>query len=153
MNAIFKKLNYKDQDKIFILNHPDTFEETLKGMAMDTQIKTKIHKGNAIEFVLAFVTKKAEIDQIIPKVVPLLKGDAVLWLAYPKKSSKKYKADFNRDSGWEVLGKLDFEGVRMVAIDQDWSALRFRHVDYIKKMTRKFPTLSKKGAKKVKGED
>lgn len=149
MDAIFKKLNYKGEDKVFILNHPESFNENLKSISMTTEIKTKIRKTDKIEFFIAFITKQAEINTLIPKVNPLLKGDATFWIAYPKKSSKKYKADFHRDKGWEALGPAEMEGVRMVAIDEDWSALRFRKVDYIKKLTRKFATLSRKGAEKV----
>jgi hypothetical protein len=56
----------------------------------------------------------------------------VLWFAYPKGSSKKYTCEFNRDSGWKVIRSLGFDSVRQVAIDEDWSALRFRRVEYIK---------------------
>jgi hypothetical protein len=60
----------------------------------------------------------------------------VIWFAYPKGSSKKYKSEINRDSGWKVLGEAGFEPVRMVAIDEDWSAVRFRRVEFIKTLTR-----------------
>jgi hypothetical protein len=60
----------------------------------------------------------------------------VVWVAYPKGSSKKYTCEFNRDSGWSSMGAQGLEPVRMVAIDEDWSALRFRRVDYIKTMKR-----------------
>jgi len=72
-----------------------------------------------------------------------------LWFAYPKGSSKRYKCEFNRDNGWAVLGSLGFEGVRMVAIDEDWSALRFRRVEYVKNMTRSF-ALSEEGKARSK---
>jgi hypothetical protein len=65
-------------------------------------------------------------------------GDVVIWFAYPKGTSKKYKCEFNRDTGWEIFGKLGFEPVRAVAIDEDWSALRFRRVSFIKTMIRSF---------------
>ena len=42
----------------------------------------------------------------------------------------------NRDTGWKVLGAAGFEGVRMVAIDEDWLAVRFRRVEFIKAMNR-----------------
>ncbi len=42
----------------------------------------------------------------------------------------------NRDSGWKVLGDAGFEPVRMVAIDDDFSAVRFRRVEFIKTLTR-----------------
>ena len=57
-----------------------------------------------------------------------------MWIAYPKKSSTRYTCD--RDRGWEGMGEAGFDPVRMVAIDEDWSALRFRRVEFIKKMTR-----------------
>jgi hypothetical protein len=65
-----------------------------------------------------------------------IKGDGLVWFAYPKGTSKKYTCDFNRDTGWSALGALGFEPVRMVAIEQNWSALRFRRIEYIKTMTR-----------------
>ena len=77
-----------------------------------------------------------EVDSLSPILTDKLKGDAILWMTYPKGSSKKHKCDFNRDTGWAVLGKLGFESVRMVAIDDDWSALRFRRVEYSRTMTR-----------------
>jgi len=58
------------------------------------------------------------------------------WWAYPKKSSRKYKVDIDRDNGWQVLGDLGYEPVRMVAIDEDWSAVRFRKASLIKNMKR-----------------
>lgn len=65
-----------------------------------------------------------------------MEGDGVLWFAYPKGTSKRYKCDFNRDNGWEILGQYGFEPVRMIAIDEYWSALRFRRAEYIKTMKR-----------------
>ena len=59
----------------------------------------------------------------------LAKGDAVVWFAYPKGSSKRYKSEVNRDDSWASVGQEGFEPVRMVAIDEDWSALRVRRVD------------------------
>ena len=60
-------------------------------------------------------------------------GDAVLWFAYPKGTSKRYTCDFHRDEGWDVLRGSGFDSVRQVAIHEDWSALRFRRIEYIKR--------------------
>ena len=57
-------------------------------------------------------------------------------MAYPKGSSKKYQSQINRDHGWDALGHAGFEPVRLVAIDEDWSALRFRRLEFIKNMAR-----------------
>jgi hypothetical protein len=76
------------------------------------------------------------VDALAAALCPKAQGDAILWFAYPKGTSKKYRCDFNRDTGWAKLGKAGFEPVRQVAIDEDWSALRFRRVDYIKNFQR-----------------
>lgn len=149
MSTLFKKLNLKEQKNILILHHPESFNASLLELNQDVRLKTNLRGVKEIEFLILFSTKEKELSKIMDKIGPRLKGDAVFWLAYPKKSSKKYKADFNRDSSWEMMGTYELEGVRMVAIDEDWSALRFRKVDYIKTMTRKFKALSEKGRKKA----
>ena len=77
-----------------------------------------------------------------------------LWMVYPKGSSKKYKCEFNRDSGWPELGAAGFEPVRLVAVDEDWSAWRFRRVEHIKTMARDpAGTLSNAGRRKASARD
>src|SRR5262249_31845303 len=86
----------------------------------------------------------AEVESAAAAVLAKSLGDAVIWFAYPKASSRRYRCEFNRDSGWAEVGKAGFESVRQVAIDEDWSALRFRRVEYVKKMTRDAPGRSSK---------
>jgi hypothetical protein len=81
---------------------------------------------------LAFVTRKSEVDALAKAVAARTPGDAIVWFAYPKGTSKKYTCDFNRDTGWDALRAAGFDTVRAVAIDEDWTALRFRRVEYIK---------------------
>jgi len=102
------------------------------------------HKGVRIErsvngpvkFAMAFVETLAEVERAASSLTSAAEPDATIWMVYPKGTSKKYKCDFNRDTGWESLGNAGYEPVRMVAIDADWSALRFRHVDFVKTMKR-----------------
>jgi hypothetical protein len=82
------------------------------------------------------VTKQPEVDALAKQIAQCTVGDAVVWFAYPKQSSKRYKSEIDRDHGWASLGAAGFEPVRMVAIDDDWSAKRFRRVGFIKTLTR-----------------
>jgi hypothetical protein len=136
MTPLFKKLNYKNQDSILVLNAPASFEVELKSMSMLTTIIKNVSDISKIDFAMIFVTQQKEIDNSIKQIFNKLNGDAVLRYCYPKGTSKKYKCDFNRDTGWSAVGKYNLEGVRMVAIDEDWSALRFRKIEFIKSMTR-----------------
>lgn len=136
MNPIFKKLNYKDQKQIFIIGAPDSFKKEMDEMKDLAAVKTNLTGAKGVDFFMAFVTKQKEVDDLTAKIAPLMSGDGLLWFAYPKGSSKKYKCEFNRDNGWAQLGREGFEPVRMVAVDEDWSALRFRRAENIKTMTR-----------------
>ena len=136
MDPVFKKLNFKNQDQVLVLNAPDSFLPNLENMQDLTTVFKSADELNSISFLLVFVTEKNVMENIVRTNAEKFEGDTLVWIAYPKKSSKKYTCNFNRDTGWEVFGAHDMEPVRQVAIDEDWSALRFRKVDYIKKMTR-----------------
>jgi len=87
-------------------------------------------------FALAFVVTQAGLDAALDAMAAACPGDAVLWIAYPKQSSRRYRCEFNRDRGWYRAGELGLEAVRMVAIDADWTALRLRRAQYIKALRR-----------------
>ena len=131
MATVFEKLNLKDQQEIVVLHAPASFEPEMARLAVMT-IHHNLASVAETGFVLAFVTKKAEVDALAKQIAKKAKGDAVVWFAYPKGTSKKYKCDFNRDTGWDVLKAAGFDTVRAVAIDEDWTGLRFRRVEFIK---------------------
>jgi hypothetical protein len=132
MSDVFKKLNLKAQQEILVLNAPVSFEAELAAL-QEVRIVREIGALQEVEFSLAFVTRQAELDELSQAVADKAKGDALLWFAYPKGTSKKYTCEFNRDSGWGVLQQAGFRPVRQVAIDEDWSALRFRRGEFIQK--------------------
>lgn len=135
MNPLLKKLNFKEHKKIVVLNAPEEFLEQMKDFEKFLETKEKL-EDEKNTFVLAFVKEQKQIDELAAKIDASLQGDALFWWAYPKGSSKRHKCDFNRDNGWQIMGKLGYEPVRMVAIDEDWSALRFRKAENIKTLTR-----------------
>jgi hypothetical protein len=137
MDSIFSKLNYKEGVSIYVINHPETFNAMLDTVPSVIEVRKAIPVEATIGFVIGFITQKSDLEMFVRKIVPLLQGDAILWLAYPKGTSKKYKCDFNRDTSWQVFTVFNVLPVRQVSIDDDWSALRFRKAEYIKTLTRK----------------
>jgi hypothetical protein len=131
MATTFEKLNLKDQQQIVVLNAPQSFAPELAKLPVKT-IHHTITSVPDIDFFLAFVTRKSEVDALAPQIEKRAKGDAIIWFAYPKGTSKKYKCDFNRDNGWDSLNAFGFETVRAVALDEDWSALRLRRSEFVK---------------------
>jgi hypothetical protein len=135
MSAVFKKLNLRDHGEIVVANAPSSFESELASLS-GVSVRRSLTGGAQVAFSLAFVTKQPEVDALAKQVAQRTSGDAVVWFAYPKQSSKRYKSEIDRDHGWASLGAAGFEPVRMVAIDEDWSAVRFRRVGFIKTLSR-----------------
>ena len=150
MAGVFDKLQLKDQEEIVVLNAPASFEPELaklKGVSVARSVKD----AKEIAFSIAFVMTQPEVEAAVKSVAAKVKGDAVVWFAYPKQSSKRYTSTIHRDAGWDSLGKAGFESVRMVAIDEDWSAVRFRRAEFIKSMKRDSEwAMSKAGKAKTK---
>ena len=131
MSPLFQKLNLKDQRQIVVFNAPASFEPELKSLDGVTVVRDpKRPKG--VTFALAFATRQAQLDELSKMLASAAQGDALLWFAYPKGTSKRYNCELNRDTGWGVIRDAGFDSVRQVAIDADWSALRFRRLDFIK---------------------
>ena len=131
MATLFEKLQLKDHKEILVLHAPQSFEAELSRLPV-LHIHRAFEGLPEIRFSLAFVTRRVEVDALVPKIAARAKGDAAVWFAYPKGSSKKFKCDFNRDTGWAALHEAGFDTVRSIAIDEDWTGLRFRRKEYIK---------------------
>jgi len=114
MTSIFSKLTLKEQTEILVLNAPDSFEPELAALT-GVKVLRDAHETKEIAFALVFVTTLQEIETAGKTIAKKAKGDALIWFAYPKGTSKKYKCNFNRDNGWEALGSVGFERVRQVA--------------------------------------
>jgi len=87
--------------------------------------------------VLGFAADRQALAALVARVLPGLDREAVHWLAYPKKSSRCYRSDLTRDQGWAPLLPYNYEPVSQVALDEDWSALRFKPFDLIDSPSRR----------------
>lgn len=142
MSSVFEKSNLKEHGEIVVINAPVSFESelaTLKGVT----VLRDLRNAKIVRFALLFATSQTQVDGLSKMLVQKAQGDAVLWFAYPKGTSKKYTCDFNSDTGWSIMHSMGFDSVRAVAIDEDWSALRFRRVELIKTAVRKPAVTSK----------
>ena len=127
---VFAKLNLKGQAAILVVDAPASVEPELQALGGVSVLRDPAGTAS-VAFALAFVTTQRELDAMSRVLAAKAEGDAVLWFAYPKAASRRYQCEFNRDSGWDVIRSLGFDSVRQVAIDQDWSALRFRRTAYL----------------------
>jgi hypothetical protein len=135
MASLYDKLQRKAQARLLILDLPPELDAALAAPDGSTVAHT-LRKDSTHDFALAFVRTLADVERRAAELAAAVPGDGLVWFAYPKASSKRHRCEFNRDTGWAALGELGYEPVRQVALDEDWSALRFRRVEHIGVMTR-----------------
>lgn len=132
MDEILKKLKYKDQVRIAVINAPDGFRNRITSLLPGVQIDTEINARYLYEFMIAFTPASIDVQKIGPACIHNLSDDGKLWMAYPKNHSRRSAADINRDHGWNSVEETGFRRVSQVAVDNDWSAVRFRNAKYVK---------------------
>jgi hypothetical protein len=81
-------------------------------------------EGAQGEAVLAFIGESAELDEVAATALAAAARDELAWIAYPK--AGLLGTDLNRDRLAELVRARGLRPVRQVAIDETWSALRFR---------------------------
>ncbi len=135
MDPLLKKMNWKEGMKIRIWNVPTELSELVESWEKEGLMAYEKEKP---DFMLAFVHTEQEVEKYFSQMHELAPEDEAIWLAYPKGTSRKYKSQINREKGSKFLSQFEYEGVRQIAIDEEWSALRFRSVRFIKTMKRKF---------------
>ena len=119
MNDTLKKLQIKDDMNVFY----------------DVQLSIEFNKHDLYDAILLYVDSLHMVKEKLDNHLSSLKQDGLLWMIFPKSNGKNL--EIRRDNGFEYLGTLGYEPVRNISYNETLSALRFRHVSYIKKMTRK----------------
>ncbi|PTX22583.1 bacteriocin resistance YdeI/OmpD-like protein [Pontibacter mucosus] len=125
MADLGKKLQLKKEHAILLLMAPEDVAQALQQEGYTFIRADEAPSVGSYGAVLLFVQQASELEQLAPQAVALLQPEGLLWVAYPKKSSG-IKTDLTRDNGWQVMGSMQYEPVRQVAVDEVWSALRFR---------------------------
>ncbi len=132
MNDLLIKLNYKGQERIAVINAEENFNNYISSHLENVIVDKAIDPRYPYSFMILFVRSVPEVNDITPVALHNLIADGILWYCYPKKGSKKNRADLDRDHGWKSLTDAGLRAVRQVSVDDDWSALRFRNIKYIK---------------------
>ena len=112
--SLARKLNLKAGMKVRVAGKPTTVD-------LDDVVTTTAASADAV---LLFVKTRAELDARGAPFIDAARSDRLAWIAYPK--AGQLGTDLNRDILWKHLLKHGIQGVRQIAIDDVWSALRFR---------------------------
>jgi hypothetical protein len=123
-NPISQKLKVKEKDTLLTINAPSDFKKGLLGLPAGVKI---IDSGKDYNQVHWFVYNRMQMEKEMSKVMKLLKEGIIVWVYYPKGTSK-IQTDLTRDKGWDCLlaesDKLTW--ISLISFDDTWSVFGFR---------------------------
>lgn len=119
-SPLAKKMKLKPGASAAVINAPENYVTELKH---DTAMSPTLN--GKFDWIQIFVKSKAELDGLAPKVAKALKPESMLWISFPKGTSK-IQTDLTRDKGWEGVQALDLKWVNLVSVNEAWSAFALR---------------------------
>ncbi|MBI2849616.1 MAG: DUF3052 family protein [Chloroflexi bacterium] len=123
--SVAEKLLIKDNYKVLLVNEPKDYRRTLGKLPAGVIVSNEA--SGSFDLAQVFVSSRKELEANLKKLKPVLKPAGLLWVTYPKGTSK-VKVDINRDSIREYAESNGFKAVAMIAVDDTWSALRLKVV-------------------------
>lgn len=124
--TLAQKLNLKPNILLEVVNSPENWENQLQKALPENPVEFSLNeKPTAI---LIFIKNKEQLEKIAFPIIPSLPLDCLFWMAYPKGTSGM-ETDINRDILWKLVDPTRWRPVRMIALDEVWSCMRFRPVD------------------------
>jgi hypothetical protein len=115
-----KKLHLKPGMRVAVANAPVGFS---LGKTAGVTIETSLTRD--LDLVMLFATSQKALKAYWPKALAAVRPDGALWVSYPKKSSG-IATDLGMGE-WEATRGSGWNPVSMIAIDDTWSAARFKH--------------------------
>ncbi|MDB5148702.1 MAG: hypothetical protein JWQ57_2722 [Mucilaginibacter sp.] len=129
MNALAKKLLIKPNSRWLLQNAPSGYTDSLSPLPENANLVFSTEgEFNGIQL---FVTNSAELTSEFKVINPLLKADTVFWIIYPKKSSG-IQTDLEMMSSWDTPAQYGLRPVASAAVNEVWTALRFRPIEAVK---------------------
>lgn len=130
ISSLAKKLQIKPAHQVLLVNAPENYLHTLEPLPRETAIHFSAE--GTYDVVQLFVGNSDDLKRDLKWLSKHLRPDTILWISYPKKSSG-IESDLGMMQSWDETAKSGLQGVAAAAIDQTWTALRFRPAEQVKK--------------------
>ena len=119
---LLKKLGIKSGFEVYIVNPITSYLELLGPLPEGT---TNVDAPSSkVDFIHFFCKEEQHLLAELPRLKALLKPAAMLWLSWPKKASK-IETDLNRELIREHGLTAGLVDVKVCAVDENWSGLKF----------------------------
>jgi hypothetical protein len=125
--TIFEKLQLQNEKTVLIQGLPSSIEKQFCKLSFAKNL-TPLLRNRKIDFALLFAVSENQLNTILSDIMPALKEDSKLWVAYPKVTSK-IATDLNRIGCWQKLTGAGYDTADHVSLDHVWHALQFKKLE------------------------
>ncbi|WP_131537111.1 YdeI/OmpD-associated family protein [Pedobacter nototheniae] len=128
-NALLKKLHIKSGYTVEIADAPESAPAIFGEIPTDVYFKY----NNATKFnaLICFSRSKKDLYNQIEKYINQIKPDIIVWIFYPKKSSK-IDSDLDLMNSWQDLNMQGLTPCASASVDNTWTALRLKLISEVK---------------------
>jgi len=116
-----KKLGIGANTRIYTINAPEKYIQLLEPVPRGVSFQAKVNESTDVVHV--FVDRKSELSKELAELRKKIRGNALVWVSWPKKSSK-VPTDITDDTVREVALPLGFVDVKVCAVTEVWSGLK-----------------------------
>jgi hypothetical protein len=122
-NPVARKLGMNPGMRALIIAPPPGYLKLLAPLPDALTVSSRA--DGMYPFVQIFAMRLSEIRSIAQRLSKHAAPNALVWISYPKKTSR-IGGDLSRDVIREAMSGMGWRAVSIIAIDEVWSALRFR---------------------------
>lgn len=117
---LFQKLGLKPGLRCLPLDPPDHYDALLQGV----EGVAFVQGPDTADVVHLFCERRQDLESKIQVALSHVAAGGMLWVSWPKKSSPKF-VDLTEDDIREIVLPTGWVDVKVCAVDQDWSGLKF----------------------------
>jgi len=119
---LFLKLGLEPGMRCLPLNAPSDYRPMLQG-AHGVEF---VEPPDIADLVHLFCLRRSVLEDQVGDALSCVEAGGMLWVSWPKKSSGKF-VDLTEDGVRAVVLRTGWVDVKVCAVDQDWSGLKFLH--------------------------
>lgn len=133
LSPLAKKLRLTLDHSVALLNAPSGISAQL--LPGPKAVATDLRPNEMYDAVVLFVNNAEELRRLGPGAIRATRPAGLLWITYPKGGPARGATDLPATPWWvqrDVLGEVTsvkgYKPVSFVALDESWTALRFKPV-------------------------
>jgi hypothetical protein len=121
--ALARRLGLRKNSRLRLINAPARYERRLVPLPDGAKL---VHKGHdPCDVIHVFAVNAEELKNLAPDAIRMASPGGSFWISFPKEGSG-VRTDLTRDTSWEIMSEHGMHPVAEIAIDNAWSAIRFR---------------------------